>query len=69
MGCSQRQQRSWVETASRLREVRRACSLFLDRWAIGHLLSEEMEARADEALNDFANRDWSMLYRGSVLDD
>jgi hypothetical protein len=58
-----------VETASRLREVRRACSLFLDRWAIGHLLSEEMEARADEALNDFANRDWSMLYRGSVLDD
>jgi hypothetical protein len=43
--------------------------MFLDRWAIGHLLAEEIEARVDEALNDFANHDWSMMYRGNVLDD
>jgi hypothetical protein len=69
MGCSKSQKRSWVETAHQLREVRRACSLFLDRWAIGHLVGAQIQAGLDPALDDFTNRDWSMLYRGSVLDD
>jgi hypothetical protein len=68
----------WVDTARRLRQVRRACLLFLDRWAIGHLLTDDpaldrvagdVQAQTDAAIADPANRDWSILYRGSVLDD
>ena len=69
MGCPKIQSRSWIETAHQLREVRRACLLFLDRWAIGHLVAREIDAPTKSALDDFANRDWSILYRGSVLDD
>jgi hypothetical protein len=43
--------------------------MFLDQWAIGQLLAAEIEASIDAALEDFANHDWSMLYRGNVLDD
>jgi hypothetical protein len=69
----------WVETARKLREVREACLQFLDRWAIGHLVADEpamdrvagdvMKTQAEEAIADPKNRDWSILYRGSVLDD
>ncbi|MGD0139797.1 MAG: hypothetical protein ABSD28_13040 [Tepidisphaeraceae bacterium] len=68
----------WVDTARRLREVRRACLLFLDRWAIGQLLNDapaldrvagDVQAQTDAAIADPANRDWSLFYRGSVLDD
>jgi hypothetical protein len=72
-------QPQWVDTARRLREVRQACLQFLDRWAIGHLLSDApaldrvagdiLQAQTDAAIADPANRDWSILYRGSVLDD
>jgi len=68
----------WLETARRLREVRYACLQFLDRWAIGHLLSDasaldrvagDVQTQTDAAIADHANRDWTILYRGSVLDD
>ncbi|MGA2441582.1 MAG: hypothetical protein ABSH08_11525 [Tepidisphaeraceae bacterium] len=68
----------WVDTARRLRQVRRACLLFLDRWAIGQLLNDvpaldrvagDVQAQTDAAIADPGNRDWSVLYRGSVLDD
>jgi hypothetical protein len=71
-------QPGWVETARKLREVRRACLQFLDQWAIGHLLNDatwldrvasDMRRRAEAAIADPKNRDWSILYRGSVLDD
>jgi hypothetical protein len=80
----------WVDTARKLRQVRRTCLLFLDRWAISQLLSDasaldrvagDIHGSADEpkdlptdssvdsAIADHSNRDWSILYRGSVLDD
>jgi hypothetical protein len=68
----------WLDTARRLRDVRQACLLFLDRWAIGHLLSDapaldrvagDVQTQTEAAIADPANRDWTVLYRGSVLDD
>jgi hypothetical protein len=73
--CSEPQ---WIDAARRLREVRQACLQFLDRWAIGHLLSDasaldrvagDVQAQTEAAIADPANRDWTILYRGSVLDD
>jgi hypothetical protein len=69
MGCSKSETRSWVETAHQLRQVRRACLLFLDRWAIGRLMAPHAEPTIEAAVEDFANRDWSNLYRGNILDD
>jgi hypothetical protein len=64
----------WVNTARKLREVRQACLQFLDRWAISHLVSDA--SALDRVAGDIQaqdnkseNRDWSFLYRGSVLDD
>jgi ATP-dependent Clp protease ATP-binding subunit ClpA len=67
----------WVATAHRLREVRQACLLFLDQWAIGQLLGDAAGydrvardlKRHEAGLADTAKHDWSVLYRGSVLDD
>jgi len=68
-------QPDWLDTARRLRKVRQACLLFLDRWAISHLLSDapaldrvavDIHSRQK---SDSKNSDWSYLYRGSVLDD
>lgn len=51
---------------------------FLDRWAVSQLTSDapaldrfadDVHARTEAALADPANHDWSLLYRGSVLDD
>lgn len=69
----------WIDAAKRLRDVRRACLQFLDRWAIGHLIADApaldrvagdvQQAQTDAAIADHKNRDWTNLYRGSVLDD
>jgi hypothetical protein len=97
---TQNPEHQWVETARKLRHVRRTCLQFLDRWAIGHLLDDASAldrvagdivtsdtvadesvagdigkscrpeaSETDSAIADHANRDWSVLYRGSVLDD
>jgi hypothetical protein len=72
------QQPQWVDAAQRLRHVRRVCRLFLDRWAIGRLLADapaldrvagDIESQTEAAIADPTNKDWSILYRGSVLDD
>ena len=68
----------WVDAAQRLRQVREACLIFLDRWAVARLLADspgvdrvmgDVETRLEAEIADHANRDWSILYRGSVLDD
>ncbi|MGD1276621.1 MAG: hypothetical protein ABR964_05285 [Tepidisphaeraceae bacterium] len=67
----------WLATAHRLRMVRLACAFFVDRWTSDRLAAdaravERMAAdlRALEAaIADPNNHDWSLLYRGSVLDD
>jgi hypothetical protein len=65
-------------TAERLRVVKRAYEHFLQLWALDRMLAKPNSAhwfradinRADnEAIADPHNRDWSILYRGSVLDD
>jgi hypothetical protein len=67
-----------MAAAERLRAVREACLIFLDQWAVGRLCADQncvdrvaadIQARADAALADPDNHDWSLLYRGSVLDD
>ncbi|HEY1921571.1 MAG TPA: hypothetical protein VGG44_02305 [Tepidisphaeraceae bacterium] len=71
----------WISAAQRLRKVRGACLTFLDRWAVAQLLSDN--PALDRVANDLArnrasteaeiadpkNKNWSALYRGSVLDD
>jgi hypothetical protein len=72
-----------LAAAQRLRTVRTACRRFLMLWAMSPAkagLSDSHDALAlaqalddPEALlrimSDPKNRDWSLLYRGSVLDD
>jgi hypothetical protein len=68
----------WISTAQRLRKVRGACLTFLDRWAVSQLLSDapaldrvayDIETRTQAEIADPKNKNWSVLYRGSVLDD
>ena len=68
----------WISAAQRLRKVRGACLIFLDRWAVAQLLSDapaldrvayDLESRAEAEIADPKNKNWSVLYRGSVLDD
>ncbi|MGA2582308.1 MAG: hypothetical protein ABSG31_03445 [Tepidisphaeraceae bacterium] len=67
----------WISAAQRLRVVRSACTLFLDRWAAHEVVSAALDRVADgveraaieAAIADPHNRDWSLLYRGSILDD
>ena len=68
-------------TAERLRIVKNASQHFLTLWALDHLLSRPSAIKRlqtnvkkgspaiDAALSDPLNHDWSLLYRGSVLDD
>jgi hypothetical protein len=66
-------------TVQRLRMVRQARSRFLSLWAmecvrrrsqgLEHLAADLSRARSERAAADPYNRDWSLLYRGSVLDD
>jgi len=67
----------WLATAHRLRMVRLACAFFVDRWTGARLAAdaravERMAAdlqAIEAAIADPDNHDWSLLYRGSVLDD
>jgi hypothetical protein len=70
--------RDWLDAAERLRTVRRACWSFLDLWTLSRLakphpaidrVAADVQSPNDSALSDPKNHDWSILYRGSVLDD
>jgi hypothetical protein len=78
MGNSDSSQPGWVTTAQKLRKVRGACLMFLDRWAVSQLLIDapaldrvayDVESQVEAAIADPKNKNWSVLYRGSVLDD
>ena len=67
-----------ADTAQRLRQVRDATRQFLALYALesvrervrkGTHAADPDEAVVEAALSDFNNHDWSLLYRGSVLDD
>jgi hypothetical protein len=72
-----------LAAAQRLRTVRTACRRFLMLWAMSpakgsqardsknlplHAVTDDPEALL-RAMSDPQNHDWSLLYRGSVLDD
>lgn len=61
-----------VRLAEQIRVVKQAQRRFLTLWAIDGLRERAM-AQTDPAsrvaLADPHNRDWSLLYRGSILDD
>jgi hypothetical protein len=71
--------RGLAAAAQRLRTVRRAYSQFLTLWALERIVHEKRildrvatdveQARFERTLADPFNRDWSLLYRGSILDD
>ena len=61
-------------TAERLRVVKQAYQHFLTLWALDRLMTkpkaaDRMHADIERAVEDPHNHDWSLLYRGSVLDD
>ena len=62
-------------TAQRLRMVKQATREFLSLWAMHDPADrfDELEGAestaADTELADFNSHDWSLMYRGSVLDD
>ena len=69
--------RPLVATAHRLSLVRNACNAFLGQ-GLADLLAEagavdrlcaDLSANDRAKLADHQNHDWSLLYRGSVLDD
>ena len=69
--------RELVTTAKRLRAVRQASKHFLTLWALDHVsrtqplqrMAADVAQSTDQAIADPHNHDWSILYRGSVLDD
>ena len=65
-------------TARNLREARDAYQNFLILWALEEMTTDptvmarvaaDLRTQTDRALADPMDRDWSLLYRGSVLDD
>jgi hypothetical protein len=68
-----------VATAQRLRTVKKASAMFLARWALQQALERDYDLdraavtrrgrRWRRQVANPHNRDWSLLYRGSVLDD
>ena len=72
-----------LAAAQRLRTVRTACRRFLMLWAMSPAKGSQLRDSKNLALNgvtddpeallramsDPQNHDWSLLYRGSVLDD
>ena len=63
-----------VSAAERLRAVRQASRHFLTLWALESLVAQargldRMAVDLDRRTADPYNRDWSLLYRGSILDD
>ena len=71
--------RDIAAAAKMLREVREACGRFLNLWAVQRINEESRaidrvardleQARVEREVADPFNRDWSLLYRGSILDD
>ena len=70
--------RELVTTAKRLRSVRQASKHFLTLWALDRVhrqpqrldrMAADVAQSAEQAIADPHNHDWSILYRGSVLDD
>jgi hypothetical protein len=57
-----------VAVADRLRTARKACRQFLALWAMQRGAQIAVADRDDD-VSDPMNHDWSLLYRGSVLDD
>ena len=68
-----------LATAARnLREVKEAYRNFLVLWALDRMIADsdamarvaaDLRRQADQALADPHDHNWSLLYRGSVLDD
>ena len=68
-----------ADTAHRLRQVKNATRQFLALHALesardrvrdqAHTAAPSPAAALESAVCDFNNHDWSLLYRGSVLDD
>ena len=68
-----------ADTAHRLRQVKNATRQFLALYALetaqervrdeAHGAQAASPAELESAVCDFNNHDWSLLYRGSVLDD
>lgn len=70
--------RDIVEAAETLRQVRKAQEHFLACWALDVLLDRakplqrldrDVRTACADPLDDPHNKNWSLLYRGSVLDD
>lgn len=65
--------RDLADTAQRLRAVKTATRQFLSLWAMNdprdRIGENEAEVQAEAELADFHSHDWSLMYRGSVLDD
>ena len=58
-----------VSTAKRLRKARTACRQFLALWTMQQSAISAQHDRDDDEISDPMNHDWTILYRGSVLDD
>ena len=58
-----------VSTAKRLRYARKACRQFLVLWTMQQSAILAGQNRNEDELSDPMNHDWTILYRGSVLDD
>jgi hypothetical protein len=58
-----------VSTAKRLRSARKACRQFLALWTMQQSAIFAQQDGDESELSDPMNHDWTILYRGSVLDD
>jgi hypothetical protein len=61
-----------VQVADQLRKIRAMQRSFLTLWAVDDAArrkADPLDPASRRALADPYNRDWSILYRGSVLDD
>ncbi|HVT89559.1 MAG TPA: hypothetical protein VHD56_11950 [Tepidisphaeraceae bacterium] len=61
-----------VATAKQLRATRAACRQFLLLWAMDGANPQQRQSRfdlIDSQAVEPSERDWSILYRGSILDD
>ena len=70
--------RQLAAAAKSLREVKEAYRNFLVLWALDHLaatpeamarVASDIQQQSDQALADPFDHNWSLLYRGSILDD
>ena len=72
-------ERGIAQAARQLRLVKKASRRFLALWVIQDMVQENRQsrtdgvgnarARLDDAIADPFNHDWSLLYRGNILDD